>query len=457
MVGILWRSIAQRQLQAIVMAGVTIALMTSIASASPQTALSDYLIKDDGKFAWSLRDSADMQGVKVYDLEVTSQEWQGYVWRHQIALFVPEKTYSTDTALLFITGGSNREDGEPRWSSVYGDEAKRIAQLAVSAQAPAAVLKQIPNQPLFDDMTEDEIISYTFDQYLKTGDEDWPLLLAMVKGAVKSMDALQAFAKKELDFEIEDFVVTGGSKRGWTTWLTGASDPRVRAIMPMVIDVLNMKPQMDYQLEAWGEYSLQIQDYTQRGIQQQMDTEKGAALRRIVDPYSYIDKLTMPKLILIGCNDPYWPVDAIKFYWDDLKGEKFIHYVPNAGHGLGDGVEASKALAGFFANEVRDKKQPELTWKLIERDGQAALTVSSEYPAQGLTIWYADSSDRDFRNNLWLSRDVDADSYTETVPIPLPDKGYRAVYAAVEYASEAGGEYTMSTRMFVFSTEGFIE
>jgi PhoPQ-activated pathogenicity-related protein len=82
-------------------------------------------------------------------------------------------------------------------------------------------------------------------------------------------------------------VVTGASKRGWTTWLTGASDKRVEAIAPMVIDVLNMPVSLDYQIKSWGDYSIQIEDYVKLGIPQSTGSADGQAITAMIDPYSY--------------------------------------------------------------------------------------------------------------------------------------------------------------------------
>ncbi len=52
----------------------------------------------------------------------------------------------------------------------------------------------------------------------------------------------------------------------------------------MVIDTLNMSAQMKLQIDSFGEFSEQIQDYTKRGIQQQGASEAGQLLEKIVDP-----------------------------------------------------------------------------------------------------------------------------------------------------------------------------
>src|SRR5262249_13227942 len=158
-------------------------------------------------------------------------------------------------------------------------------------------LHQVPNQPLLGDKKEDALIAETFVRYLETKDENWPLLFPMVKSAVRAMDAVEEWSKKEGRPEVKRFVVSGASKRGWTTWLTGAVDKRVAAIAPMVIVTLNMRAQNPHQLEIWGRYSEQIEDYVSRGLTERLETPDGLKLWKMIDPYTYRDRFTMPKML----------------------------------------------------------------------------------------------------------------------------------------------------------------
>ena len=102
--------------------------------------------------------------------------------------------------------------------------------------------------------TKEALIAYTFAKYMETGDETWPLLLPMTKSAVACMDALDSYFASQGKFKPEGYVIVGASKRGWTSWLSAAVDPRVMGIIPLVYDNLNLQAQLDNHLASWGEY-----------------------------------------------------------------------------------------------------------------------------------------------------------------------------------------------------------
>jgi PhoPQ-activated pathogenicity-related protein len=419
------------------------------ANVTSDNALESYVKRSDPVYQWEIQNSYSLLGVSVHEILLTSQKWQGIIWTHQLTVLVPAVTQYND-ALLWITGGRNVE-GMPKWTGTDDGETLIFSLLATKNQAVVAVLRQTPNQPLFDNLKEDELIAYTLHQFQNDGDYSWPLLFPMVKGAVRAMDAVQEFSKDELGKTINGFLVSGGSKRGWTTWLTGAVDQRVEAIAPAVIDMLNMPVSLDYHLEVWGAYSPQIQDYVDLGIPQQVHTEFGGEMVKMIDPYSYRESLTMPKMIFIGTNDPYWPVDAIKHYFKDLPGQNFIHYVPNAGHGLNGGEDAINSISAFFGQMLTNNSYPVCAWSVNETvEGISIEVNTSASELIGAYMWSAVSSDRDFRDETWSVESLDAVGKDPVVlQVEYPASGFMAFYVDLEYPSPTGGNYTKSSRMFV--------
>jgi len=304
----------------------------------------------------------------------------------------------------------------------------------------------VPNQPLYDGKKEDALIAYTFDQYIKSGDETWPLLFPMVKSAVRAMDAVQEFAQKTSNQRIEGFVVGGASKRGWTTWLTGAADPRIKGIAPMVIDMLNMKAQVNWAEKVYGKQSEQIHDYTDLNLIGRIDDPPMKKLRGWVDPYSYRQRYNMPKLLLLGTNDRYWTVDSLRHYWSDLPGPKLIYQTPNAGHNLGGGKDAIQTLAAFFEIIADGKELPKMEWEFHNRS-KAELDVAVSTPAKEIRIWTADSTDRDFRDDKWSSQELKAKggNRAASASVGTPENGYRAYLAEVTLTSPSGHDYKLST------------
>lgn len=386
--------------------------------------LQSYVNAPDDSFRWTIEDEMELPMATGYSVRLVSQTWRGIEWTHWLSVIIPNELRHPDKAMLMIGGGNNRAEG-PRPNS---QEAQALVLIAAQAGAICAVIEQVPNQPLFDNMYEDDLIAHTYEQFLDTGEWDWPLLMPMVKSAVRAMDAVTEVAAEKANANISQFMVTGASKRGWTTWLAAAVDPRIGAIAPMVIDTLNMPAQTEHQLLSYGEYSDQIRDYTERGLQARMASPEGQELLAIVDPYSYIDTIEIPKLVVLGSNDPYWSVDSSSLYFPSLVGDKWLFYDPNAGHGLS--LNVVNPILAFFQSFLTGTPLPTLAW---ERDDNGGLTVTWEGATGTPVLWEAVSDTRDFRASEFVQRPLEADGNTVTVRPDMPETGWKAYFVEVRF------------------------
>lgn len=406
--------------------------------------LAAYIARPEPAYAFTKVGEQQMGPSRASGLLMTSQVWRGITWKHTVTIVEPSKVEFPGTALLYITGGS----GEPKVDFGKGEmDAQLMGAVAERIGAPAVILTHVPNQPLFGGLNEDAAISYTYRHYLEDGDPTWPLLFPMAKSAVKAMDTVQAFMKSR-GKTIDSFLVCGGSKRGWTTWLTAASgDPRVKAIAPMVIDTLNMAAQMPHQLALWGKYSEMIDDYTKNGIQAGMATGRGQELLAMVDPYSYRAKLTMPKLLLHGSNDPYWATDAVTLYWDGLVGPKAVRYAPNSGHGMEKDIpRVVDTLVAFFRATFGKQPFANPVWQHGETDTKLTVELRSTPNPTGGRLWVATNpQNKDFRRCQWVSVPAEVVDGVLKGAIDKPAAGTAvALYAEAEYQLD-GKVYTLSS------------
>ncbi len=397
--------------------------------------LAAYVARPEPAFEWKKVNEQVISECDVVHLRLTSQSWQGFPWEHDLVVFTP-KGVPTKTVMLLNEGGK----ADPR-NAVFG------TLIANKVKAPVAIVLGVPRQPLFNGLHEDDLIAETFVRYLESGDGSWPLLFPMVKSVVKAMDAIQEFSGQHWTDKTEKFIVGGASKRGWTTWLTAAVDPRVLAITPMVIDTLNMKAQLPYQIESFGGPSEQIEPYTKRGLVPLPETDAAQKLWAMVDPWIYRRQFTMPKLVVLGNNDRYWTTDALNLYWDDLPGDKYISYTPNAGHDLTERTPDGKKLTpirainnvgAFVRHILTDTPLPKLQWKHDDApDGQLRLTVTADPRPQEAKLWVASGPKRDLREARWESRPVEYPAEGPLViTMPRPAEGHTAFFADLGYQIE---------------------
>lgn len=420
-------------------------------------ALQSYLDNGDSTFKWEVQDSVQSDGSKLYRLGFTSQTWRDTVWNHELTVIIPDSMKYND-ALLFITGGSVNNNFQPNTHKWDESLIASLKQLAKINKAIVSIIWQVPNQPRYGGKTEDELISFTLHNFQRDSDYTWPLLFPMAKSAIRAMDAVQQFSAKKINVPVNQFVISGASKRGWTTWLTGAHDKRVKAIAPMVIDMLNMPVNIEYHKTTWGDYSIQIEDYVKLGIAQQVGTPEGDKITRLVDPYSYRNLLTMPKMIMMGTNDEYWPVDAVKNYIDSIHGDNFVCYTPNAGHDLGDKKTALGTLSAFFGYTITNSLYPECKYTASVENGKVIVKMKATADLlEDAVIWNAASDNREFRDKVWSSTVLGKTGIPEfTHEVELPKTGFKAFYIDLKYKAPFTGSFTQSTRMFLVDTNGIL-
>jgi PhoPQ-activated pathogenicity-related protein len=430
-----------------------LALVTALPAAggrsrAEETALDRYVRKPDPSYAWKVVSKAKGDGLTQFVVDLQSQTWRTEkdvdrpLWRHWLTVVKPDKPASS-TAFLFITGGSN--GGDPPRSADAG-----ISRIAKVTNTVVAELRMVPNQPLVfhkdgKPRKEDDLIGYTWDQFLKTGDETWPARLPMVKSAVKAMDCVQELLAGEEGggFRVEKFVPSGGSKRGWTTWCTAAVDKRVTAAVPLVIDILNVNRCMEHHTHAYGFYTAAVGDYVHHRITRRVHEPRMKQLMDIEDPYSYRDRLTMPKFIVNASGDEYFCPDSSQFYLGGLKGEKHLRYVPNTGHSLRD-TDALESVMAFYQAVVAGRKRPEYAWT-FEKDG--AIRVTSGTTPKQVRLWQATNPKaRDFRvitiGKAYTSRELeDQGGGVYVGKVEPPREGWTAFF--VELTFDLGGAYPL--------------
>jgi PhoPQ-activated pathogenicity-related protein len=299
---------------------------------------------------------------------------------------------------------------------------------------------------------EDDLLAHTFVQFLTTQDATWPLLLPMVKGVVRAMDAIQAFLPRQRYTPIEGFLVSGASKRGWTAWLTPVVDPRVKAIAPWVYDNLHLAQQVRHQRDTWGHFSGQIAEYTARGLPQRLLSGEPDAveLAAMVDPFSYRQHLTVPKLIILATNDRYWPLDALNVYYDALPGERHLLYVANAGHTLQPGRERAIAgLMALFQQTAGRLRLPTLQWEASAEGDTLTLALTTDRPPRSVRAWVATAPTRDFRDARWEAFEMQTEHGRYVHRRPKRREHITALFGEVEYTA-APGPFSLSTTVHLF-------
>lgn len=385
-----------------------------------------------------------VSGTWLDDTEVDENEW----W-HWLTMVVPDELRESES--LIHIGGGWRGDTIPIAAN------KEMIKAALATGSIVSHISNIPFQPLDytgdseGDVFEDDLIAYGWLKFLEGGaTEDLQVWLArfpMTRAVVRAMDVIQEISANKHK-EVEKFFVTGASKRGWTTWNVAAVDERVMGIAPVVIDLLNIIPSFQHHWQCYGEWAPAIDPYVNLGIMNWMAEDEFLSMLQLVEPYQFLERLTMPKLLINATCDEFFVTDSWKFYWDDLQGEKYLQYVPNVGHGL-HGSYLPQNMVSFYQHTITDTKIPEINWRISKNTIFAELDPDYNYQ---IRLWEAvNPNGRDFKSYVvgeeaWKMEplEISKDGSYE-IPVSSPESGYKGALLEIVFNPDSEFPLTLTT------------
>jgi PhoPQ-activated pathogenicity-related protein len=228
-------------------------------------------------------------------------------------------------------------------------------------------------------------------------------------------------------------------------------DARVVAIVPIVIDVLNVIRSFQHHYRCYGFWAPAVKDYFEMKLMDVMDTKRYRELMAISDPYSYRDRYTMPKLLINSAGDQFFLPDSSRFYFDKLPGEKYLRYEPNSDHSL-KGTDLKETFTAFYQSVLDGSKRPSFQWT-FEHDN--AIRVTTKETPAAVKLWQASNPEhRDFRlesvGPIYHSSLLEPESPGVYVArIEKPEKGWTAFFVELTYQSSGKYPFRFTTAVRV--------
>ena len=136
----------------------------------------------------------------------------------------------------------------------------------------------------------------------------------------------------------------------------------------MVLDCLNMKQIFSDWFANMGAWSFALEPYYSEGLTKYFDDPGFERLASVVDPYTYRDRLTMPKMVISATGDEFFSPDDSYAWFDGMKGKTYMRLLPNAEHGMipPQGLSSPSIAHGirsFYMSVQKDYPLPEISWE----------------------------------------------------------------------------------------------
>jgi PhoPQ-activated pathogenicity-related protein len=397
------------------------------------TPLDEYVHRDDGYFSWEELASYRFDTGTVYVINMTSQKYQDEffssrpIWWHIMVVAIPDNLAFLDAAALYIDGGNNNPDDPPPGR----DDTTVVftAGLANDTGCIAATIRQVPNQPVVfwndptrKSRTEDQIIAWTWRTYLDEmarPNKEILMRMPMTKAAKRGLDTIYEVAKQRRpETNVQRFMVSGASKRGWTTWSLAATDRRVVAMVPIGFSMINTDWNIVGHFSKMdGAWTFGFESYYDENLTMDYINPKAQDIWSVEDMYHYQERFTMPKLVVSATGDEYFIPDENWYWWNDIPDPKYLMMLPNS---LNDMVPHHATIyetaVSFWISYLKEIPLPALSWFWTRLEDSGRMTMTANPPPVSIEAYRATTLDNDTRRDFRLAS-LDGDGKPQLHPV----------------------------------------
>lgn len=402
--------------------------------------------------------------LELHQYQLTSQHWSPVKtlhpakWQHNVDIFIPDNPFS-QRALVIVNNGINHNIKSMDSVPATDFSASTLENIARATNTIVISVDNIPNQYLTYEengkpLKEDDSVAHSWTLFMEQPDKQqlMPLHIPM---AISVSQALTLAQRELKQWNIDNFIVSGISKRGWTTWLAAIADPRIDAIVPFAIDLLGTTATLKHMYQSYGgNWPAVFHPYYQERIDEKIATPEFFKLMQIEDPLQYLgsmyeSRLAIPKYIINASGDDFYVPDNSKFYYEKLPGKKSLRVAPNSDH-RGIAKFAEQSLTAFIRRFQHSTPLPILHTTLRQQAGKPILTVKFSEKPEKVQRWTAKNPlARDFRHACGISYNaspINLNTKKEIeISLNIPSKGWEATYIEATYADG----YVATTQVYI--------
>jgi len=388
-------------------------------------------------------------------LNMTSQKWDTPAgakfpsWWHTLIVVIPDNREVFDWSTVLLDFGIHDADGnltridnrpstapQDEQDSIYIDKdnleshvddlhkvAWKAAFLAARTRAITTVVLNLPNEyvEFENDPSEfprvaDYLKSYSYLDFIREPDEPERISeLPTAKAVVRALDTATAFTANLPGGHgpVKRFGITAYSKLATPTWMLGALDERVKIIVPMAINIDTDHFRTATQLHSLPNIKMaKTPKASKRPPEGDADNyvplvmSNGLPgydkLKAIIDPVSWMDKLTVPKLYIMAANDHTLPYlgRVVEPFLPGMPAYTGVQMVPNCEH---DAVlvKSLNSSAAFFRGFLLGKPMPNISYEYKKEKHEVTVHQVTSHKPRKVSQWFGSV------NSVWESVELE--------------------------------------------------